>query len=243
MGRRVCKFFLTKLTVFFIDVKVNLMTEKSMKSSRTKKKEVVAAFRTGEILAAARRLMEQKGLDSLTMDEIAQAAGVAKGTIYLYFQSKDELIIALLSQVGDAIASDLEGILAKPDSSSDKLVQVLKLLLHYVEQERDLFPVYLRELVRSKSSREPLFPSLQKHEERIGGLLTRLFSEGIVERQFINVNPQLLAYLLKGMVRAVGYYQMTGDKKDVTEEALPVLQLLFSGIILPLITTQGENGT
>jgi AcrR family transcriptional regulator len=43
------------------------------------------------------------------MDEIAQAAGVAKGTIYLYFQSKDELIQALLSQVGQALARDLEG--------------------------------------------------------------------------------------------------------------------------------------
>ena len=42
------------------------------------------------------------------MDEIAGAAGLAKGTLYLYFQSKDDLIEALISQVGENILLDLE---------------------------------------------------------------------------------------------------------------------------------------
>ncbi len=53
------------------------------------KKEIVTAFRTQEILAAARQLLDQRGLEAMTMEEIAAAAGVAKGTVYLYFQSKD----------------------------------------------------------------------------------------------------------------------------------------------------------
>lgn len=204
-----------------------------MDRSRTKK-EVVTAFRTGEILAAARRLMEQEGLDSLTMEEIAQAAGVAKGTLYLYFQSKDELIQALLSQVGEALALDLEAILARPEPPPDKLRRTVTLLLQYVDQEQELFPVYLRELVRSKSSREAASPFLRKHEERTLGLLTRLVSEGIASGEFINVNPRLLAYLIKGMGRAVGYYQMSGKHREAIQEALPVvLKLLFSGIVVP----------
>ncbi len=212
-----------------------------MDRSRTTKKEVVTAFRTSEILAAALRLMGTKGVDALTMDEIAQAAGVAKGTIYLYFQSKDELIQALLSQTGEAIALDLEAILAKSDSHQEKLKQVVTLLFHYVEKERTLFPVYLRELVRSKSSREAVPSTLRKLEERIMGLLTRLFSEGIGDGQFIDVNPHLLAYLVKSMGRAVGYYQMSVGQQNVIQEALPVvLRILFSGIVLPLGAAQEE---
>ena len=212
-----------------------------MDTSRTTKKEVLAAFRTNEILAATRRLMEQKGVDSLTMDEIAQAAGVAKGTIYLYFQSKDELVQALLSQVGDNIAMDLEAILASPHPPEDKLRQVVLLLFQYVERERELFPLYLRELVRSKSSKAARSTWMQKLEERIVGLLTRLFSEGIASKKFINVNPRLLAYVLKGMVRAVGYYQMTVPHRDAIQEGLPVLQqLMISGIVLPPETVQED---
>ncbi len=213
-----------------------------MAGSRTTKKEVVAAFRTQEILAAARRLMEQEGVDALTMDEIAQAARVAKGTIYLYFQSKDELIQALLSQVGEAMALELESILAKPDSPREKLQQVASLLLNYVEQESVLFPVYLRELVRSKSSREATSMPLQKLEERIVALITSLFDEGIAQRQFIPADPRLLTFLLKGLGRAVGYYQMTGNRKDAIQDALPVvLKLLFSGIVIPPETPQEES--
>jgi AcrR family transcriptional regulator len=212
-----------------------------MNHSPTTKKEVVAAFRTREILAAARRLMEQKGADALTMDEIAQAAGVAKGTIYLYFQSKDELIQALLSQVGEAISLDLESILAKPDPPPEKLRQVVNMLLNYVDRESALFPVYLRELVRSKSRRETPLSSLQALEERNVALITQVFAEGIAAKQFISADPRLLTFLLKGLVRAVGYYRMTRDQKETIQEAMPVvLTLLFSGIVLEPETASEE---
>jgi AcrR family transcriptional regulator len=218
------------------------MTEKSMDHTHTTKKEVVAAFRTREILAAARRLMEQKGADALTMDEIAQAARVAKGTIYLYFQSKDELIQALLSEVGEALAQDLEDIAAKPDPPTKKLQQVVNLLLNYVDRESVLFPVYLRELVRSRAGRETTLSSLQGVEERIVALITHVFAEGIAQKQFIPADPRLLTFLLKGLGRAVGYYQMTRDQKDTIQEALPVvLTLLFSGIVLVPETAQEES--
>ncbi len=212
-----------------------------MKPQATTKKAVVAAFRTREILAAAKRLLEQEGIDALTMDEIAQAAGVAKGTLYLYFQSKDELIQALLSQVAEAIIGDLEVILAKTDIPQDKLRQVVVLLLNYAEQESALFPLYLRELVRFKAGRGGGLTSLQELEEHIVALITQIFADGITQRQFIPADPRLLAFLLKGILRAVGYYAMTQDKPNLNQEALPVvLILLFSGIVLPPAIVQEE---
>jgi len=233
-GRPVCKFFLTKTLDFLIDVKVIFLTTKSMEHPRTTKKELVTAFRTREILAAARRLMHHKGVEALTMDEIAQAAGVAKGTIYLYFQSKDELLQALLSQVGAALAQDLEEILAQTDPPAEKLRQAVIILLRYVEHEKVLFPLYLRELVRSKSGRGSSLVSLQELEDRIVSLITQIFADGISRKQFIPADPRLLAFLLKGLGRAVGYYQMTREQYDLNQEALPViLTLLFSGILQP----------
>ncbi len=213
-----------------------------MSHSATTKKEIVTAFRTREILAAARRLMAQKGADALIMDEIAQTAGVAKGTIYLYFQSKDELIQALLSQVAEAMVLDLEAILAKPDPPPEKLRQVANMLLNYVDRESALFPVYLRELVRSKSGRGTTLSSLQESEERIVALITQVFAEGIAAKQFIPADPRLLTFLLKGLSRAVGYYQMTRDQQDTIGEALPVvLTLLFSGIVIEPETPPEET--
>src|SRR5258706_12398395 len=60
------------------------------------KQEVVSEFRCGTILEAARKIFAKKGYEAATVDDVAEAAGVAKGTLYLYFRSKRELYLAAL---------------------------------------------------------------------------------------------------------------------------------------------------
>jgi len=61
------------------------------------KADVVAAYRRGQILEAARARFLKAGLKSTTISEIARAAGVAKGTVYLYFRSKDAVLHQILN--------------------------------------------------------------------------------------------------------------------------------------------------
>jgi AcrR family transcriptional regulator len=201
-------------------------------ATRPTKKEMVTAFRTREILAAARRVMERHGPETATMEEIAAAAGVAKGTVYLYFQSKDELIQALITQVGEHMLADIEAIVAAPGSPPEKIKQVASLLLDYLMRERALFPAYARDMLRGgRDTAKGYWLHLQKMEEKFVTLVTRLFAEGIESGQFIPANPRLLTFLLRGMVRAVGYYQMTEGPEKAVKEALPVLlHLLSSGL-------------
>jgi AcrR family transcriptional regulator len=202
-----------------------------MKAKPTKK-EMVTAFRTREILAAAREVMERRGVDTATMDEIAQAAGVAKGTLYLYFTSKEDLIHALMSRVGENIRRDLAGIVENSLSPVEKLLKVISMLMDNLERERLLFPVYMRDLVQwSQKGGQAQFPRVKTLEEEIVGILTRLFSEGIARGVFMDADPKLLTFLLRGLVRAVGYYQMTSRQEDAIKEALPVVStLILSGI-------------
>jgi AcrR family transcriptional regulator len=200
---------------------------------KTTKKEIVAAFRTGEILAAARQLLEQRGLEAMTMDEIAAAAGVAKGTLYLYFESKDGLLQALIAQVGENILQDVESVLRAPGTPADKLIRMVAVLLEYLNRERVLFPIYARDLLRGQpKSPTGFWVHYQELEEKFVTLVTRLFAEGIAAGQFIPANPRLLTFLLRGLVRATGYYQKEVGQADAAKEALPVmLTLLTSGLI------------
>jgi AcrR family transcriptional regulator len=202
-------------------------------SPKTTKKEIVTAFRTREILAAGRQLLEQRGPEAMTMEEIAAAAGVAKGTLYLYFQSKDDLILALINQVGENILQDMEAVLQAPGSPAEKLSRMVSVLLEYLNRERLLFPIYARELLRGEGeSREGSRRRYQELEEEFVALVTRLFAEGIAAGQFIPANPRLLTFLIRGLVRATGYYQKAEGKADAAKEALPViLTLLSSGLI------------
>ena len=62
------------------------------------RREREKAVRRETILDAARGVFAEKGLLASTIDEIAERAEVAKGTIYLYFKSKDEMFTALLNE-------------------------------------------------------------------------------------------------------------------------------------------------
>ena len=62
------------------------------------KQEVVSEFRSGEILDAARKIFAEKGFAGTTMEEIAERSGLAKGTLYLYFPSKQDIYMATLKR-------------------------------------------------------------------------------------------------------------------------------------------------
>ena len=65
-------------------------------------------------------------------------------------------------------------------------------------------------------------------EEKFVTMVTRLFAEGIEAGQFIPADPRLLTFLLRGMVRAVGYFQVSAGQRKAVQEALPVLLTLLS---------------
>jgi AcrR family transcriptional regulator len=189
------------------------------------KKEIVTEFRTREILAAARRLMQDRGVEAATMEEIAAAAGVAKGTVYLYFQSKDDLVKALLSQMGENLVRDLEVLLEIRESPREKLNRLVTFLLGFLEEERVLFAIYARDAISTGRYRWEL-------EEKYLTLLTRFFTQGVKTHQFISTDPRLLTFMLRGLVRAAGFYQMTDSRKDVMKEVVPVVQTLLSSGLL-----------
>jgi AcrR family transcriptional regulator len=65
--------------------------------SQLGKKESLATRRKQQILDAALTVLSQKGFDQASIDDIAQAAGIAVGTIYNYYSSKHDILISLIS--------------------------------------------------------------------------------------------------------------------------------------------------
>jgi AcrR family transcriptional regulator len=59
----------------------------------------VSDERKSQILTAAEEVFTEKGFDQARMDDIAEQTGLSKGTLYLYFKSKDDLIIAILDRL------------------------------------------------------------------------------------------------------------------------------------------------
>lgn len=92
-----------------------------MENRKKTAQEVLADFRRQEILNAALELTVQHGRHALTMERVAEKAGVAKGTVYLYFKDKQELVRGLLDELSSSLSDTMCGILREETSLWTKL--------------------------------------------------------------------------------------------------------------------------
>ncbi len=93
------------------------------------------------ILDAAVKVFARKGFHATRVSEVAKAAGVADGTIYLYFESKDHLLVSLFEHRVERLLEYLETELPRAPSAADKLQRIIELQLGLLEGERDLAEV------------------------------------------------------------------------------------------------------
>src|SRR6267378_5831885 len=107
--------------------------------SQKSKEEVVQEFRLHSIQEATMRVIARKGMAAATMQEIADEAGVAKGTIYLYFRDRDELVEKAFEFAMNELHRRVDEALEKKASFEDKLRSVLAAQIGFFQQNREFF--------------------------------------------------------------------------------------------------------
>lgn len=98
--------------------------------------------RREEIITAAQKVFFEKGLAAATMDEIAEEAELSKGTLYLYYKSKEDLYLAVMMRGGEV----LHEMFVKATSTGENPVQLLANLgeayYQFFRQHRNYFRMY-----------------------------------------------------------------------------------------------------
>jgi len=101
------------------------------------------------ILDAAVKVFAERGYFSSTVAEIARAAGVADGTIYLYFKSKDDLLLRLFDEKMTQLLAEAKAALAEERDAPSRLKRFIQLHFSLVEKNPDLASVLVVELRQS----------------------------------------------------------------------------------------------
>jgi TetR/AcrR family fatty acid metabolism transcriptional regulator len=114
--------------------------------ARQTKADLVSDFRRAQILDGARRSFGHHGLDATTVDQIARTARVAKGTVYLYFRSKDEILRQALAEGLAALERTTVPAIAAPAPIDEKLQRFLRSTLDYFDRNREFIELCQLEL-------------------------------------------------------------------------------------------------
>ena len=105
------------------------------------KKQVVSEFRRTEIVQAARTVFARRGFAGAIMDEIAAEAGVAKGTLYLYFKSKMEIYRAVLDDDMKSLKRDTIEQLDAALTLKEKIRAFALIRIQRAEENKDFFRI------------------------------------------------------------------------------------------------------
>lgn len=183
--------------------------------------------RPQQILDAALSVFSEHGIDAAKLEEIAARAGVSKGTIYLYFQSKEELFREVVRQrVGPAIANaDIAG----PSEESAE-VQLRRYLEHQWEcLGQDDSEGWIR-LVVFELHKYPDLAEFHWNEvvSRSNQILGDIIRRGIASGEFRKTDPETSVQMIKALV--LMHVLWTGPRAPAPEKFRPALDNVLANV-------------
>jgi TetR/AcrR family fatty acid metabolism transcriptional regulator len=182
------------------------------------------------ILRAAVEVFAQSGYFNAKVAEIAKAAGVADGTIYLYFDGKEDLLINIFREYTRSYLQSLQTAFAETRRADERIRLVIRQHLGSLGRDRSLAVVYQVELRHSLK-----FMSLFSHQEvaEYLDLLRRVVEQGQSEGVFRRaLHPQLVAKAIFGVLDEMVTSWMLSEKEYALEEqGEQIADLILTGLL------------
>jgi len=181
------------------------------------------------ILRAAIDTFAANGFFNAQVADIARAAGVAAGTVYLYFRGKDDLLVSIFERTMTAAIADGRRSLAGIDDPIARLREIARLHLDRLGRDRSLAVVFQIELRSSTKFMEQF--SATQLREYLGIIRDAIVdgqSRGVLRR---DVNPTLGAKVMFGALDEMATNWILSRRQySLVAEAEPIVDLLVGGL-------------
>jgi AcrR family transcriptional regulator len=195
------------------------------------RKEVIKEFRTAELMEAARRVFAEKGFHAATVEDIAAAAGVAKGTVYLYYKSKQEVYWGALEHGITELYNEIQTQMAAEETPEKKVRAFIEIKIRYFETNRDFFRIYFSELGSGLSHPAQVPPQFEQMYLQQARLLEAVLQQGIESGSIREIRTDTAAVAISDLIRGIIVQRLLGwSNKDVESDANFVFDLVWRGI-------------
>jgi len=193
--------------------------------------------RRSQILRAARAVFIEKGYLAARVEDVAERAGLSKGAVYFYFDSKRELFMALVQEEHEQTYSFLD--LAEEDGRPG-IVKLLDLGQKYLDYFAGLkspprfFLMMCEQGIRDDEIRE----ECQAVHQQFVDAAARILAQGMAEGSIREGDPAAIASLLKAMIDGLAGESAIGirpEKERLIQDGLP---MILHGLLAPGVSMQ-----
>ena len=194
------------------------------------KKDVLSEFRKSELLNAARAVFGKKGFHEASIEEIAEMAEVAKGTVYLYYKSKNDLYLEALRFGIGSLVNELK----KRADSAGSCLETLRLLTRtkivFFEENRDFFRIYYSELGKLPAHPAGLTLVRDLYTEQ-AEVFQRVLRQGIKRREVRPLDIEKTAFAIADLTRGIAMQRLLGMSSTRLEDDVEfIVNVIWKGI-------------
>lgn len=186
------------------------------------------------ILQAAQRLFARRGFDGTTTHDLAEAAGVAEGTLFRYFENKKAILVEVVTQGWVEILTDLLTELSEMGSYK-AIAQVMKKRMLNLHQNADMLRVCFMEAQFHPDLRDRI------QAEVIGKMtdVAEAFFQTAMDRGIYRpMNPRIVAQVFLGMFTIAGFSRDTLMPEQSSPEAMKEMAEGIADIFLNGVLTE-----
>ncbi len=184
-----------------------------------------------EIIAAAAKVFQTKGYHAATVQDIADAVGILKGSLYHHFKSKEDLLYLIVKEPIARLYERMTDIAGSDLPASEKLRRAIRTQLEAFDQHHPHLFVYLRERDEMKRRFREQFKLSPKQYERCWQQILR---EGMKSGEFRpDLDVQVVSYGLLGMLNWLHNWYDPHGRLSVREVGDQLATLALAGLAAP----------
>jgi AcrR family transcriptional regulator len=166
--------------------------------------------RQAQVVSDAARVFAEHGYDQTSVPELANQLGLAAGSLYHYFTSKEDLLIAICDQLMDPLLARAQELLASPAPPEQQLRDLVRLWVAHVIVNRDHMLVFQQErhIIGSGDQWRKVRQDRKRYERLVEDLLSRLHADDKTRLR----DPNLATLALLGMVNHTPQWHRRGGR-------------------------------
>lgn len=198
---------------------------------RISRKDREKEARKRDILEVAAQLFASRGFHDVKVDDIAESVGLSKGTIYLYFENKDNLFLAMLTERLEAFDKQLSQAVRAEASFHEQLERFIYSYLTFFRENESFYKIVHSEKTRmSIENHYKLHEYSQSSYLKISELITKMVAQGIEEGALRPLDPQSLGLSLVGILNMIIYHSIfMGVLVSLKEDTAMIMNLFLYG--------------
>jgi AcrR family transcriptional regulator len=189
------------------------------------------------ILSKAQSLFAQKGYLSTSMAEIAQASEFAVGSLYTFFNSKEEILATIFADHIEVLLAKNEHIRSDPRlNAREKIEASLDALVHIYVENQDFFRIYVAEArgvewgVRTEVG-QYIYQGSERYLKVLAEMIRAAIKEGFIDEK---LDPEFVALLLRSFIHSTASHFLYGGRNVSVDSLLTMAKrILFNGIRPP----------